>query len=121
MPLRVHDTRRREKIDFSTMNPGRVNMYVCGVTVYDLCHLGHARCYLAFDLIHRWLEKLGYDVDYVQNFTDIDDKIINRAQEQNISWQDVTEKLSRPSTRIWGNLVFNRRRKNPRQLTILRK
>ena len=51
-------------------------MYVCGVTVYDRCHLGHARCYLAFDLIHRWLEASGYDVHYVQNFTDIDDKII---------------------------------------------
>ena len=66
MPLRVHDTRRRDKVDFTTMNPGVVNMYVCGVTVYDLCHLGHARCYLAFDLIHRWLEKSGYDVNYVQ-------------------------------------------------------
>ena len=52
-----------------------------GVTVYDRCHLGHARCYLAFDLIHRWLESSGFDVHYVQNFTDIDDKIINRANE----------------------------------------
>ena len=63
------------------MRPGRVSMYVCGVTVYDRCHLGHARCYLAFDLIHRWLEASGYDVDYVQNFTDVDDKIIARANE----------------------------------------
>ena len=74
MPLRVHDTRRREKVEFSTLSPGRVSMYVCGVTVYDRCHLGHARCYIAFDLVHRWLEASGYDVDYVQNFTDIDDK-----------------------------------------------
>ena len=91
MPIRVHDTRRREKVEFSTMNPGRVNMYVCGVTVYDLCHLGHARCYLAFDLIHRWLEKSGYDVDYVQNFTDIDDKIINRANETGEDWRELVE------------------------------
>lgn len=89
MPLRVHDTRRRDKVDFSTMNPGIVNMYVCGVTVYDLCHLGHARCYLSFDLIHRWLEKSGYDVNYVQNFTDIDDKIINRANETGIDWKQL--------------------------------
>ncbi len=73
------------------MNPGVVNMYVCGVTVYDLCHLGHARCYLAFDLIHRWLEKSGYDVNYVQNFTDIDDKIINRAIETNQDWREIVE------------------------------
>jgi cysteinyl-tRNA synthetase len=91
MPLRVHDTRRREKVDFSTMEPGRVKMYVCGVTVYDLCHLGHARCYLAFDLIHRWLEKSGYDVEYVQNFTDIDDKIINRANETGSDWRTLVE------------------------------
>ena len=92
MPLRVHDTRRREKVDFTTINPGIVNMYVCGVTVYDLCHLGHARCYLAFDLIHRWLEKSGYDVNYVQNFTDIDDKIIEAAQEQNVTTGELTNK-----------------------------
>ena len=91
MPLRVHDTRRREKVDFTTMNPGIVNMYVCGVTVYDLCHLGHARCYLSFDLIHRWLEKSGYDVNYVQNFTDIDDKIINRANETGQDWRELVD------------------------------
>ena len=91
MPLRVYDTRRREKVDFSTMNPGVVNMYVCGVTVYDSCHLGHARCYLSFDLIHRWLEKSGYDVNYVQNFTDIDDKIINRALELGVDWKDLVD------------------------------
>ena len=91
MPLRVHDTQRREKVDFTTMNPGIVNMYVCGVTVYDLCHLGHARCYLSFDLIHRWLEKSGYDVNYVQNFTDIDDKIINRANETGQDWRELVD------------------------------
>jgi len=91
MPLRVHDTRRKDKVVFSTINPGVVNMYVCGVTVYDLCHLGHARCYLSFDLIHRWLEKSGYDVNYVQNFTDIDDKIINRANESGTDWKQLVE------------------------------
>ena len=86
MPLKVYDTRRKEKVVFTTMEPGKVSMYVCGVTVYDRCHLGHARCYLAFDLIHRWLEASGYDVHYVQNFTDIDDKIINRSNEMNVDW-----------------------------------
>ena len=66
-------------------------MYVCGVTVYDRCHLGHARCYLAFDLIHRWLESSGYDVHYVQNFTDIDDKIIARANELNGDWKALVD------------------------------
>ena len=91
MPLRVHDTRRRQKVDFSTMEPSKVKMYVCGVTVYDLCHLGHARCYIAFDLIHRWLEHSGYDVLYVQNFTDIDDKIIARSIESGIDWKEIVE------------------------------
>ena len=66
-------------------------MYVCGVTVYDRCHLGHARCYLAFDLIHRWLEASGYDVHYVQNFTDIDDKIIQRAKELGGDWKALVD------------------------------
>ena len=91
MPLRVHDTRRREKVPFQTMEPGKVSMYVCGVTVYDKCHLGHARCYLSFDLIHRWLEASGYDVHYVQNFTDIDDKIIKRANETGEDWRKLVD------------------------------
>lgn len=91
MPIRMHDTRRRTKVDFTTMEAGKVSMYVCGVTVYDRCHLGHARCYLSFDLIHRWLEKSGYDVHYVQNFTDIDDKIINRANETGGDWKKLVD------------------------------
>lgn len=91
MPIRMHDTRRREKVNFTTLEPGKVSMYVCGVTVYDRCHLGHARCYLAFDLIHRWLESSGYDVHYVQNFTDIDDKIIARANELNGDWEALVD------------------------------
>lgn len=91
MPIRLHDTRRKGKVEFSTMEPGKVSMYVCGVTVYDRCHLGHARCYLAFDLIHRWLEKSGYDVHYVQNFTDIDDKIIQRANQTGGDWKALVD------------------------------
>lgn len=91
MPIRLHDTRRRGKVNFTTLEPGKVSMYVCGVTVYDRCHLGHARCYLAFDLIHRWLEASGYDVHYVQNFTDIDDKIIKRAKELEGDWKTLVD------------------------------
>jgi len=78
-------------VNFTTLEPGKVSMYVCGVTVYDRCHLGHARCYLAFDLIHRWLEASGYDVHYVQNFTDIDDKIIQRAKELDGDWKALVD------------------------------
>ena len=91
MTLRVHDTRRKQKVDLTTMKPGKVSMYVCGVTVYDRCHLGHARCYLAFDLIHRWLEYKGFDVNYIQNFTDIDDKIITRSNELGIDFLELVE------------------------------
>ena len=77
----IYDTRRKEKVSFQPLHSGNVSMYVCGVTVYDLCHLGHARCYVAFDVVHRWLEASGYDVTYIQNFTDIDDKIIKRTNE----------------------------------------
>ena len=69
-----------------------VKMYVCGVTVYDVCHFGHALCYVTFDVIRRYLEYKGYRVKYVQNFTDIDDKIINRSNERGIPWQELVEK-----------------------------
>lgn len=79
--LHLYNTRSRKKELFEPLEPGRVRMYVCGVTVYDYCHLGHARCYVAFDVIHRYLEYLGFRVTYVQNITDLDDKLIKRARE----------------------------------------
>ena len=101
MPIRLHDTRRREKVNFTTLEPGKVSMYVCGVTVYDRCHLGHARCYLAFDLIHRWLESSGYDVHYVQNFTDIDDKSYSVRTKPVATGRRWWTKISRPITKTW--------------------
>ena len=92
MPLRIHDTRRRQKVEFTTLEPGRVNMYVCGITPYGPSHLGHARCYVAFDLVHRWLEAKGYEVLYVQNFTDIDDKILVVAEEEGVEFSVVSER-----------------------------
>jgi len=78
--LRVYNTLTRAKEIFTPLVADKVKMYVCGITAYDLCHLGHARCYVTFDVVHRWLEYLGYDVQYVQNITDLDDKLIKRAQ-----------------------------------------
>jgi cysteinyl-tRNA synthetase len=75
---------------FVPVNPDQVGMYVCGVTVYDYCHLGHARSALVFDVLRRYLEHQGYRVTFVKNFTDVDDKIINRAKEQGVPWQDIT-------------------------------
>ena len=79
--LRIHNTLTREKEVFSSIEPGHVRMYVCGMTVYDYCHLGHARVLVVFDMVARWLRASEYRVTYVRNITDIDDKIIRRAQE----------------------------------------
>jgi cysteinyl-tRNA synthetase len=92
MSLTLYNTLTRQKQPFDPVEPGKVRMYVCGVTVYDYCHLGHARSYVVWDTVRRYLRWRGYDVRYVQNFTDIDDKIIRRSQEENIPWQDITQK-----------------------------
>jgi cysteinyl-tRNA synthetase len=80
--LRIHNTLTRRKEEFVPIEPGRVRMYVCGMTVYDYCHIGHARVMVAFDVVQRWLRASGYAVTYVRNITDIDDKIIRRAVER---------------------------------------
>ena len=92
MPLRVYDTRTREKRELSTLEDGKVSMYVCGITPYSPSHLGHARCYLSFDVVHRWLEASGYDVDYVQNFTDIDDKILDISDSEGVEFSVVANR-----------------------------
>lgn len=84
MALVLFDTRRRGKHAFAPAEPGHVRMYVCGITPYGPSHLGHARCYIVFDVLHRWLEVSGYTVNYVRNFTDIDDKIITSANEYGV-------------------------------------
>ncbi len=92
MTLRVFNTLTGQKEPFQPIREDSVGMYVCGVTVYDLCHIGHARSAIVFDIIYRYLKYKGYPVTYVRNFTDIDDKIIKRANEESIDWQEVTEK-----------------------------
>lgn len=89
--LQIHNTITRQKEDFVPITPGKIGMYVCGVTVYDLCHIGHARTFVNFDMIVRYLRYCGYDVKYVRNITDIDDKIIKRAQEKDVSAKDLAE------------------------------
>lgn len=91
MSLRIYNTLSRALESFSPIEPGHVRMYVCGMTVYDLCHLGHARSMVAFDVVQRWLRASGYKVTYVRNITDIDDKIIRRAVETNRRIGEVTE------------------------------
>ncbi len=93
MSLRIFNTLSKALEDFSPLQPGRVRMYVCGMTVYDLCHLGHARSMLAFDVVQRWLKSSGYQVTYVRNVTDIDDKIIRRALENGETIRALTDRM----------------------------
>jgi cysteinyl-tRNA synthetase len=91
--LKIYNTLSKGKQDFVPIEPGKVRMYVCGMTVYDYCHLGHARVLVVFDMVQRWLRASGLDVTYVRNITDIDDKIIKRAQENNESIGELTARF----------------------------
>ena len=92
MSLRLTNTLTRRTEPFIPLTPGKASIYCCGVTVYDLCHLGHARSYINWDVLRRFLIWRGLEVTFVQNFTDIDDKILKRAAEQNSSMTDVSER-----------------------------
>lgn len=90
--LKIYNTLARDKVVFVPIEPGKVRMYVCGMTVYDYCHLGHARVMVVFDMVQRWLRSQSYQVTYVRNITDIDDKIIRRAAENNESISALTSR-----------------------------
>ena len=93
MSLRIYNTLSRELEEFSPLQPGQVRMYVCGMTVYDFCHIGHARMMMAFDVVQRWLRASDYAVTYVRNITDIDDKIIARAVQRGITIRQLTDEV----------------------------
>lgn len=93
--IRIHNTLTQQKEEFRPIEPGKVRMYVCGMTVYDYCHLGHARVLVAFDVITRYLRHRGYEVHYVRNITDIDDKILRRADENGEPYTELTERMIR--------------------------
>jgi cysteinyl-tRNA synthetase len=94
MALTLYNTLTRREEPFTPLESGQVRIYCCGVTVYDYCHVGHARSYVVWDVVRRYLQWCGYQVRYVQNFTDIDDKILNRAREQNSSMEAVAERFT---------------------------
>lgn len=91
--LKIYNTLSRQKEEFKPIHAGKIGMYVCGITVYDLCHIGHGRTFVAFDTVARYLRYCGYAVNYVRNITDIDDKIIKRANENGESIYDLTDRM----------------------------
>ncbi len=93
MPLKIYNTLSRSKQLFEPIEPNKIRLYVCGMTVYDYCHLGHARVLVAFDVITRYLRAVGYQVEYVRNITDVDDKIINRASDNHEAFSELTARF----------------------------
>lgn len=93
MTLTLYNTLTRRQELFETVEPGKVKMYYCGVTVYDYCHLGHARACIVWDVVRRYLQFIGYQVKYVQNFTDVDDKILNRARQEGGTMEEVAQRF----------------------------
>ncbi len=110
----IYNTLTGKKEPFHPLTPKTVRMYVCGVTVYDYCHLGHARSALVFDIIRRYLEYAGYTVDFVKNFTDVDDKIIKRANELGVPWEAVTTKFIDAYYEDMDKLGVHRASKEPK-------
>ena len=108
MSLRIYNTLTKSVETFTPLNPGQVQMYVCGITVYDLCHIGHARSAVAFDLIQRWLRTSGYAVNFVRNITDIDDKIIARAVKNNETIKSLTVRMVAEMYRDYDALGIQR-------------
>jgi cysteinyl-tRNA synthetase len=112
--LTLFNTLTGRQEPFESIEPKRVRMYVCGVTVYDYCHIGHARSALVFDVLRRYLEYSGYQVDFVKNFTDVDDKIIKRANEQGVSCDSITSKYINAYYEDMGKLGIVRATKEPK-------
>eukprot|EP01034_Spumella_vulgaris_P016142 gene16142-20625_t len=114
MSLRIYNTLTRAVEPFAPIEPGHARMYVCGMTIYDLCHVGHARMMMAFDVVQRWLKASGFKVTYVRNITDIDDKIIKRAVERGMSIRALTDEMIAAMHRDIGALGVERPTHEPR-------
>ncbi len=114
MSLRIYNTLTRAVEPFVPLEPGHVRMYVCGMTIYDLCHVGHARMMMAFDVVQRWLKASGFRVTYVRNITDIEDKIIKRALERGITIRQLTDEMIAAMHRDIGALGVERPTHEPR-------
>ena len=106
MSVKVYNTMTRSKEEFTPRSPGHVRIYVCGVTVYDLSHVGHARSAMVFDVIQRYLRFKGYRVTFVRNFTDVDDRIIRRANAEGVP--------AKPFARTWRRSASHRPMSSPR-------
>ncbi len=114
MTLSIYNTLTRRQEEFQPVEPGQVRMYYCGVTVYDYCHLGHARACIVWDVVRRYLEFIGYRVRYIENFTDIDDKILNRARKENSTMETVAERYIQAYFEDMGRLGVREADEYPR-------
>jgi len=114
MSLRLYNTLTQQKEEFQPLDPPKVKMYVCGITPYDETHLGHARAYVTFDIVRRYLEESGYEVTYVQNITDIDDKIIKRSNELGISYQQLTTQYTESYFEVMDKLNVKKADRYPK-------
>jgi len=114
MSLQIYNTLTRQKETFKPLVEGKVGMYVCGMTVYDFCHLGHARAFLAFDLIVRYMRHIGLEVNYIRNVTDIDDKIIKRANENGEPFLDLVDRFANAMNEDFDQLGIGRPTHEPR-------
>ncbi|WP_372880699.1 cysteine--tRNA ligase [Psychromonas sp.] len=112
--LKIYNTLTRQKEEFKPLIPGKVGMYVCGITIYDYCHIGHGRTFVAFDTVARYLRFSGYDLNFVRNITDIDDKIINRAAENNESYEQLTARYTKAMHEDFDALFLQRPDIEPR-------
>ena len=120
MTLRIYNTLARELQAFTPIEPNHVRMYVCGMTIYDLCHIGHARMMIAFDVVQKWLRASGYKVTYVRNITDIDDKIIKRAVERGITIRELTDEMAAAMHADFSTLGIDPPTQEPRATEYVR-
>jgi cysteinyl-tRNA synthetase len=112
--LKIFNTLSKNEEEFKSIEKNKVKMYVCGITPYNSSHIGHARCYVVFDIVRRYLEFLGYSVNYIQNFTDVDDKIIKKSLEENINFKDIANRYIAEFFEDMDKLNIKRASKNPR-------